>query len=71
MTNKATSEREQIELDRIDLQAKKGNYLRRHGWTFTCEAPDSRWRWSKEIGDKTYLLSEEDAMHIQEFAGHD
>lgn len=67
MKNKATSEREQIELDHIELQAKKQNYLRRHGWELTCEAPDSRWRWAKEIKGKTYLMSVEDAMHIQEF----
>jgi hypothetical protein len=67
MAIKPKSEREKIELDRISLQANKERYLRNCGWSFTCEAPDSRWRWEKEIRGKTYMLSEEDAMHIQEF----
>lgn len=49
-----------------DLALMRSGYLQATGWTYTSSTPDFGWRWRKEIDGQTYLLSEADALSIQE-----
>lgn len=52
------------------LQEKRQRYLRQREWSYKSNHPHipffSQWMWSKDINGQTYVVSESQAIHIQE-----
>ena len=49
----------------LDASTVRSNFLRLHGWDYTCDFPDSCWRWVKQYGDQRLMLSEADAFTME------
>ena len=51
---------------RQELFSIQREFLRDSGWGYSCDFPDSVWRWSKTLDDGRVLaMSGDDAYHIQ------
>jgi len=64
MTEKEKSY-EPIRLLQNDLEHKRRVWLEKHGWSESCDFPDSCWRWCKEIDGKLMMCSQATAIKIE------
>lgn len=50
--------------DRHDQLEKE--YLRSHGWGYTCQTPGSFWLWQKQLSDgRILLVNQKTAIHLE------
>ena len=56
----------QIHEAQEQVGALKDNYLRQHGWKYTCDTPGSYWLWEKAApGGQILLLDRDHAVEMQ------
>lgn len=54
--------------DRLEQYEKE--YLRQHGWHYTCQTPGSFWMWQKQLADGRILLVDQShAISFQRSGG--
>ena len=50
-----------------DLANATSQWLRRHGWEYTCQTPGSMWLWQKKLPDgRVALVDESTAFSFEE-----
>ena len=56
---------EGIEIHKANLHNAKATFLRKYGWDYCCNFPDSCWRWCKEVKGQTIALNLKEALSIE------
>lgn len=56
---------EPIRIMEMEVEKKKKKWLRKYGWTESCDFVDDYWRWRKEIDGVPYMCDMKEAINIE------